>query len=738
MSKQTQNLINKYNRSVDSIRQQELAIDKVKNKLDALKSGEVVPPSLREISTQLSKSEKDLDKVIAKLEKMKQIEVTTLAEDKTIAELEQTKVNIEQVIAELKDELQSGLSDSVEVQQLTTQLDILQSKLQQTKDEANQTGNAIKTNLKTEETNNLNANVESIKNKFDEAGDKATSLGNKLVKTLGKNGVGKQFDNLTNKVQTFGKRITKLISAVAVFNLIRRGLTSLRNGFMSILKSNDSFNQSLAQIKGNLMTAFAPIYNAVLPAINSLMSGLVKVTGTIAQFISGLFGIKTNKAVNQAKKLTNALNETSDSAGRLASFDKLEVIGDTGGSSGGGGDYNYSAVESVNSKLLETLNKIKELISSGDWSTLFNMLSTGLINVVNNIALYISQINWGAIAYGITGAIMGIDWLGLGLSILSLITSVFSGIYELFIGIDWAGIGVKFYEVFHGLLNRIILLFTQTDWKTIGSNVANSILDFILNVDWLQLGSDIIVGIITGIAAFNELVVSFFATMVTRILDYIGGSKFVQYGKELITGLWNGMKNVANKPVEIFKSIYTKIKNVFKDIKKYFSGIWDSIKSVFSTIGTKIGNAFKSAFESVINSVLKAAESAINAPIKGINSAIGTINKLPGVEIKKMSTIKFPRLAEGAVIPPRQEFMAILGDQKHGTNIEAPLDTIKQANREVLQEMFDNLPTGNGSGEVVIENLTIVNKMGDQEISRTVVKGVRIAEKQYGKPLFIS
>ena len=38
-----------------------------------------------------------------------------------------------------------------------------------------------------------------------------------------------------------------------------------------------------------------------------------------------------------------------------------------------------------------------------------------------------------------------------------------------------------------------------------------------------------------------------------------------------------------------------------------------------------------------------------------------------------MPTFKLPRLAKGAVIPPRQEFAAILGDQKHGTNIEAPL-----------------------------------------------------------------
>lgn len=48
------------------------------------------------------------------------------------------------------------------------------------------------------------------------------------------------------------------------------------------------------------------------------------------------------------------------------------------------------------------------------------------------------------------------------------------------------------------------------------------------------------------------------------------------------------------------------------------------------------------------------------------------------------STFKPPYLASGAVIPPNAPFMAVLGDQRHGTNIEAPLDTIKQAVREVM------------------------------------------------------
>ena len=63
-------------------------------------------------------------------------------------------------------------------------------------------------------------------------------------------------------------------------------------------------------------------------------------------------------------------------------------------------------------------------------------------------------------------------------------------------------------------------------------------------------------------------------------------------------------------------------------------------------------------------------------------------------------TPQIPYLATGAVIPPRAPFMAVLGDQKNGTNIEAPLDTIKQAVSDVI-------------GEGSIEVLTRVQFEGD-------------------------
>ena len=60
-----------------------------------------------------------------------------------------------------------------------------------------------------------------------------------------------------------------------------------------------------------------------------------------------------------------------------------------------------------------------------------------------------------------------------------------------------------------------------------------------------------------------------------------------------------------------------------------------------------------------------------------------------------------PRLAQGAVIPPNREFLAVLGDQKQGTNIETPLSTMVQAFKQALSE--SGYAGGGGQHTIILE-----------------------------------
>ena len=110
------------------------------------------------------------------------------------------------------------------------------------------------------------------------------------------------------------RTIRMLASQIIVFQLLSQAIMNLGGAFVSALKTNQQFASSLNQIKVNLLTAFYPIYQTVLPAINALMSALAKATGYIASFVSALTGTSLSANRAGAKGLyeqVQALNDTS-------------------------------------------------------------------------------------------------------------------------------------------------------------------------------------------------------------------------------------------------------------------------------------------------------------------------------------------------------------------------------------------------------------------------------------------
>lgn len=136
--------------------------------------------------------------------------------------------------------------------------------------------------------------------------------------------------------------------------------------------------------------------------------------------------------------------------------------------------------------------------------------------------------------------------------------------------------------------------------------------------------------------------------------------------------------------------------HVIKPIAAFFGSLWNGIKTGASVLAsffrdkviTPIVNAFKGFYNSVVRileGVVNGFIGIINKFISGINSVINTINLIPGVSLpslKRMPTVSIPRLAAGAVIPPNSEFLAVLGDQKSGNNIETPESLMRKVVRE--------------------------------------------------------
>ncbi|MBU5243710.1 phage tail protein [Lactococcus lactis] len=198
----------------------------------------------------------------------------------------------------------------------------------------------------------------------------AGGIGNGLKNSFGVLGkFGSLFTNTSKKVtqgtrgmsmgnNAFLQSMKYLLPSLIVYQLIGGAISKLAGGMMSALKTNDQFSNSLNQIKVNLMTAFYPIYTAILPAINAMMSAIAMLTGQLASFIAGLFGTTYQAAKQGASGLyqnVQAMDDTGKSAKQakvhvdklqrsLMGFDEINRIGlqdktpepDNGGAGGGG------------------------------------------------------------------------------------------------------------------------------------------------------------------------------------------------------------------------------------------------------------------------------------------------------------------------------------------------------------------------------------------------------------------
>lgn len=354
------------------------------------------------------------------------------------------------------------------------------------------------------------------------------------------------------------------------------------------------------------------------------------------------------------------------------------------------------------------------------WETHLQPLVDNIITFVGKIALAISEL-WKNVLEPLIGWIVSnvvpvitpilqtivktvSSVIGTIADILSGIIETLGGIIDFITGIftgDWSLAWQGVQEIFTGIWNALTG-FISGIWSTIKSIFTGAI--------------SIIVSYIT--TGFNAA-----KTAITTIFNGI---------RSFISNTWNGIKSTVIGAVNTLKSY---VVNGFNYMKSGITGVMNTILSIISGIWRGIYNVARS----YINYILSGIQSMVNGIIGGLNSMIRSLNHLhfsipdwvPGLggkslgfNLNTISRVSLPRLATGAVLPANQPFLSVVGDQKHGTNIEAPLDTIKQALKETLQgmNMSDNSP--------------IVIEIDGKEVFRAIRNQDRQFIKQTGKSAF--
>ena len=166
--------------------------------------------------------------------------------------------------------------------------------------------------------------------------------------------------------------------------------------------------------------------------------------------------------------------------------------------------------------------------------------------------------------------------------------------------------------------------------------IFGSAWDVIVSV--FSIAGDFFSGLFTGIINVVEPI---FSTIVNIASNIWGGIKAVFSGvASFFSGIFSGAVNI--------------IQSVFGRIVGFFSGIWSSITGIFSRVGEVVGKAITGVVSKAVNVVLSTACRIINGFISAINGAIGIINKIPGVDISKLSKLDVPQMEQGGVLKKGQ------------------------------------------------------------------------------------
>lgn len=221
-------------------------------------------------------------------------------------------------------------------------------------------------------------------------------------------------------------------------------------------------------------------------------------------------------------------------------------------------------------------------------------------------------------------------------------------------------------------------------------------------------------------------------------LDEKTGGKFhgiIETAKGFITAFFDNMKTTLGGWID--------------GIKTVFQGLITFLTGIFTNDWDMAWDGVKNIFKGVWNANISLLEGAVNLIIKGLNWLISQMNKIHfdipdwvpgvggksmGINIPSISPVQIPRLAQGAVIPPNREFMAVLGDQRRGYNIEAPEDLIRKIVREesgggdytaLLQAILDAIKAG---------KVMMVDK---RILARIAAEGINDMTRQAGKPVLL-
>ena len=589
-------------------------------------------------------------------------------------------------------------------------------------------------------------------------------------------------------VGQLGRRLAGIVSGALVFNLISSALRSVVNVMGTTIAKTNGVSTALGKLKGAAATAAAGLASTLSPAIIGLLNLLTSLINGFLRLLSLLTGKsissmkQTAKGINAVGSAAGSTSKQADKAKRsLAGFDENERLDAKTGSSGGA-NYNF---DHIASPLGGITDKLKNF-----WSTFQTLLAPSVAawsaaweQIRNAASAVWPEVQQAALAFWNEGLSPLLTYLSgtFAPGVINAFSEAFApivggvastAIYVLADLFTWAcGIGT---DAINGVLIPALDLLLQI-WQDLMSGIKTA---------WDTYGQPLMDGVILAFQNLEDLATLLWEAIVKPILQNLISVLQQLWSSHLkplwddilllvasvancLLDLWNNLlAPVAKWIIATFGPAFAEVFNAIADVvgvavgaiadaidlaivvlrgladflSAVFRGNWDAawqaIGNTVNTVWDKMTNAIKTA----VNGIIGFINRMISAVVTGINAVINALNGLSfdlpdifggghvGFNISTLTAPQIPYLAQGAVIPANREFLAVLGDQSHGTNVEAPLDTIKQAVAEVMEDLQAGQMAGFEAVVAVLrEILSAVYgiELTDEDVGRAVQRWQR-------------
>jgi len=535
----------------------------------------------------------------------------------------------------------------------------------------------------------------------------------------------------------FRDQVKSLARSMLVFSVITAALTALRKQIKAAIATSAEASDAFARLKGALLTLAAPLMDVLIPALTWLMNLLAAIVSEIVTIISILSG-KSKKSMEASGKNLYKEAAAIDATGKaakeatdaLAAFDEINKLSTTtsvgGGASAIAPDFDFDE-----GPMMEKLDKVFQKIND-----IFKTIRAGLEIVVDDLkwsfdkkVIPKSKATWLTVLMALLGATLGAAFGGITGGVIGLSLGVLLGLY--LVGLD-----PETWKTEMDAEDAWIVVITAL----LGALLGSVFLGITGGVAGFSLGA--ILGLyLTGFAEgdeehggksqlLSELIVVLCALLGAVIGSIVtpGVGTVVGMGLGLILGL--SIYSVRKDPKKGTQRLVSIGRSVLLGLLAGVLGVGLAALGIVSAgtafiISAAIGLALKFFVDSVDDSKVRKATSGFTGT-RVSTKAPARSRRVAAQSLDGNAPVynEIPALASGAVIPPNRKFLAVLGDQKSGTNVEAPLSTIKQAVMEAMAQ---------GSREPINVNLVVDGKT----LARVVVPYINNMTRAAGKPVLL-